>query len=104
MLLYVFSHQPTNQYFVMSTGTRVILLYNYYSIYSYQHHLPIVSSYTYIKSSFDVIMGCASSTPVKDGKTTSARQHNDSRTQDSSQKGPTLYVGPHFKQIKHLGR
>lgn len=42
---------------------------------------------------------------MKDGDslTTSARQHNDSRTMDSSQRGPTLYVGPNYKQLKHLG-
>lgn len=49
-------------------------------------------------------MGCGASTPVKDYKnTTSARQHNDLRTQDSSQRGPKLYVGPNYEQIKHLG-
>lgn len=35
--------------------------------------------------------------------TTSAKKHNEMRTQDSSQRGPTLYVGPHYKQLKHLG-
>lgn len=49
-------------------------------------------------------MGCGASTPVKEYKnTTSARQHNDLRTQDSSQRGPKLYVGPNYEQIKHLG-
>lgn len=37
------------------------------------------------------------------GPTTSAKKHNEMRTQDSSQRGPTLYVGPHYKQLKHLG-
>ncbi|KAI8101424.1 hypothetical protein M9435_001530 [Picochlorum sp. BPE23] len=50
-------------------------------------------------------MGCGSSTPVREtGSTTSAKKHNEMRTQDSSQRGPTLYVGPHYKQLKHLGR
>ena len=51
-------------------------------------------------------MGCGASTPVKEdtkGKTTSAKKHQETRTQDSSQRGPTLNAGPHYKQIKHLG-
>ena len=51
-------------------------------------------------------MGCGASTPVKEdakGKPTSAKKHQESRTQDSSQRGPTLNAGPHYKQMKHLG-
>lgn len=52
-------------------------------------------------------MGCGASTPVKEdtkGKTTSAKKHQETRTQDSSQRGPTLNAGPHYKQMKHLGK
>ena len=51
-------------------------------------------------------MGCGASTPVKEetkSKPTSAKKHQENRTQDSSQRGPTLNAGPHYKQMKHLG-
>lgn len=39
----------------------------------------------------------------KSASTTSAKKHNEMRTKDSSQRGPTLDVGPNYKQLKHLG-
>lgn len=52
-------------------------------------------------------MGCASSTPVKEGRvkknTTSAKSHSDIRKRDGSNLGPNLDVGPDYKLIKHLG-
>jgi hypothetical protein len=53
-------------------------------------------------------MGCVQSTPTAGGKreasrTTSAHEHQKDRTKDSSQRGPTLFVGEHFTQVKHLG-
>lgn len=54
-------------------------------------------------------MGCGASTPVKDeppkkGKETSAASHANFRSKDSSQAGPSLYVGPDYKKLKHLGK
>lgn len=55
-------------------------------------------------------MGCGASTPVKDDppkkpekKGTSAASHANLRSKEGSQRGPSLYVGPDYKKLKHLG-